>query len=286
MTKCMIYNWQLSPAEPFAWETQKYTGAVRFPLLDMHQAIHLGMLTAGEITGTAAGRVSVFRSGVFYLTAPWEIHGAMSTETGFELQMLTINPDVLFSALPRCRNAFQSFFLLTPDTRSRLLANAKQQPAFQRLFRKLEHIRKKSGPYAKTRQWLAAETFLVDFLEALAPPEPEGGCGKNTGYGKLLPALRELHNTGKAMSAGTAAEHCSLSVDYFSHLFKQNFGVPFSVYEMNHRLNRAAEHLLQNRSSLKETAQLFGFSDKSHFCRCFRKNFGIPPGAFLREKSI
>ena len=96
---CMIYNWRLSPVEPFAWETQRYAGPAQFPLLDMHKSIHLVTLSDGELSGNIGGGGFEFHAGDFYLTSPWEIHGAISSRKGFELLLLTVNPDVLFSSL-------------------------------------------------------------------------------------------------------------------------------------------------------------------------------------------
>ena len=280
----MIYNWKLSPADPFAWEMQKYTGTLQFPLQDMHKSIHLGVFTAGDVSGMVAGRLFTFQKGDFYLTSPWEVHGAMFTRKGFELQMLTIDPDVLSSSLLHGRDELLTFFLLKPDMRFQLLGTRNLKQSFRRLFKTLQMWQKQSSAYVKTRQWLAIEMFIVDLLDSPGCRNFLSEVKNGEIYDKLQPALRELFFSSGMLTVGNAAEKCSLSVDYFSHLFKQCFGIPFAAYAMNYRLNRAADQMRKERLSLKEIARIYGFSDKSHFSRCFKKNFGITPGQFNREE--
>jgi len=177
----MIYNWRLSPVEPFAWETQRYAGPAQFPLLDMHKSIHLVTLSDGELSGNIGGGGFEFHAGDFYLT-----------------------------------------------------------------------------------------------LNA----EPNIGAV----YNKLQPALRKLFLSTEQLTLRDAAGECCLSIDYFSHLFKQCFGISFAAYELNYRLNQAADCMLKKRYSLKEVARIYGFSDKSHFCRSFRQWNQITPLNYRRRQ--
>jgi signal transduction histidine kinase/AraC-like DNA-binding protein len=45
------------------------------------------------------------------------------------------------------------------------------------------------------------------------------------------------------------------------------------------RLERASDLLHRNAGSISEIAYQVGFRDPSHFAKCFRKQFGVPPGA-------
>ena len=105
-------------------------------------------------------------------------------------------------------------------------------------------------------------------------------------YRSQVQELRKLFLSTEQLTLRDAAGECCLSIDYFSHLFKQCFGISFAAYELNYRLNQAADCMLKKRYSLKEVARIYGFSDKSHFCRSFKKNFGITPGRFSRENAV
>ena len=282
----MIYNWRLSPVEPFAWETQRYAGPAQFPLLDMHKSIHLVTLSDGELSGNIGGGGFEFHAGDFYLTSPWEIHGAISSRKGFELLLLTVNPDVLFSSLLYGRERLLEFFLMKPEARMKLLLRQEISRSHAVLCRKLEQLQKKSGPYMKSKQWLAIEGFFVNLLECLDDRGLNAEPNIGAVYNKLQPALRKLFLSTEQLTLRDAAGECCLSIDYFSHLFKQCFGISFAAYELNYRLNQAADCMLKKRHSLKEVARIYGFSDKSHFCRSFKKNFGITPGRFSRENAV
>ena len=45
------------------------------------------------------------------------------------------------------------------------------------------------------------------------------------------------------------------------------------------RLERASDLLHMNTGNISEVAYQVGFRDPSHFAKCFRKQFGVPPGA-------
>jgi len=49
------------------------------------------------------------------------------------------------------------------------------------------------------------------------------------------------------------------------------------------RLRRAADLLKQNAATVAEICYEVGFSDQANFTRAFKKQFGIPPGAYKKK---
>lgn len=68
-----------------------------------------------------------------------------------------------------------------------------------------------------------------------------------------------------------------LSQSHFSHAFKASTGIAPHQWQVNARLRRAKQLLLQGDQPLTEIAVETGFSDQAHFTRVFRKNFGTTP---------
>ena len=68
-----------------------------------------------------------------------------------------------------------------------------------------------------------------------------------------------------------------MSESYFSHTFRACTGISFARYELAFRLNGAAAELHREKTGVKQLAAEWGFYDASHFCRSYRKHFGVTP---------
>lgn len=79
------------------------------------------------------------------------------------------------------------------------------------------------------------------------------------------------------------AKEASLSVERFRHLFREETGVPFSVYRLWLKTKKAVDYLA-NHPHLIDAAHEGGFADQSHFTRIFRRSFGVGPSDFTKKK--
>lgn len=77
------------------------------------------------------------------------------------------------------------------------------------------------------------------------------------------------------------ANECGISKDHLSLLFKKALGTTIPQYIKKERLN-AAKNLLKSGVTLSEVAYKTGFSTESYFIKCFKDEFGITPGEFIR----
>lgn len=73
------------------------------------------------------------------------------------------------------------------------------------------------------------------------------------------------------------AERLYVSSSYFSRLFKQEIGIPFSQYVTGKKMERAKELLLEGYK-VYDTVLMTGYQDISYFTKVFRKYWGITPG--------
>jgi len=75
-----------------------------------------------------------------------------------------------------------------------------------------------------------------------------------------------------------------MSRSHFSRAFRTTTGIPPHRWHLNARIRRAQELLLDNRLPLVEIALRTGFTDQSHFTRCFQRQVGTTPGAWRRTR--
>jgi transcriptional regulator GlxA family with amidase domain len=73
------------------------------------------------------------------------------------------------------------------------------------------------------------------------------------------------------------AEIAGLSICHFARVFKHTEGMSPHQYVLHCRVNRAQELLAGTEMPLSEIAIAAGFSDQSHYTRCFREIIGVTP---------
>lgn len=105
---------------------------------------------------------------------------------------------------------------------------------------------------------------------------------------ELHPVLREAMTYFSAhvslpFTMTELAGHCRTSPSYLNTLFRRRFGCGPQAYFTGRRMRLARRMLADRTLSLKEVAERSGYPDVSYFIRCFRKFYGITPGACRRE---
>jgi YesN/AraC family two-component response regulator len=81
------------------------------------------------------------------------------------------------------------------------------------------------------------------------------------------------------------SEYTGYSSVYFSKLFKVRYGMTFSEYLCNRRLNYARDVLLATNYSATEVAEMCGFNTITHFSKAFKRKFGISPRTFRNNRN-
>lgn len=86
------------------------------------------------------------------------------------------------------------------------------------------------------------------------------------------------------LSIEQLAGMAGLKPKYFSDLFKKTYGQSMMDYLTDLRISRAKQYLYESDYLLREIAQKVGYSDEFYFSRKFKKETGMPPSAFVRQK--
>lgn len=74
------------------------------------------------------------------------------------------------------------------------------------------------------------------------------------------------------------------SEGYFSHYFKNRFGLTFSEYVKRYRLKYAANLLISSGKSIAEVSFDSGFTSVTFFNRAFKEFYGMTPSSYRKEK--
>jgi AraC-like DNA-binding protein len=111
--------------------------------------------------------------------------------------------------------------------------------------------------------------------------EGPGGNQRDTRIDQAI-AWVEAHLHEKVALPDVAAQ-IHLSPERARHLFVQEAGVAFSQFLVWKRIKAAIVQAVGEGASLTEAAMRAGFADQAHFCRLFKRTFGIPAGGLLQN---
>jgi AraC-like DNA-binding protein len=76
----------------------------------------------------------------------------------------------------------------------------------------------------------------------------------------------------------------NLSQAHFSRAFKASTGLAPYQWQLDARIRRAQQSLVNSDASLSEVADATGFADTVHFGRTFRKLAGVTPAVWRRDR--
>lgn len=76
---------------------------------------------------------------------------------------------------------------------------------------------------------------------------------------------------------GDLADYVHLNTSYCSVLFQKSFGISFSKYLINLRMEKAQKLLKSKSLSVSQAGLLVGYPDLSYFSKEFKKKYGITP---------
>ena len=102
---------------------------------------------------------------------------------------------------------------------------------------------------------------------------------KNLGY--IASYITEYFN--QPLNLLQLAKDTGYSPDYFRHRFSDEFGMSPKQFQIEIRLKKAAELLLNSKKSCTEIAALCGFSTASQFSAMFSKKYQMPPNRFRQS---
>jgi AraC-like DNA-binding protein len=159
---------------------------------------------------------------------------------------------------------------MKPKTVTRVDDTAYLQDRFKQLAAVFESYR----PYRKALvNTMATEIILL--MAAYWEGEIIRAVHPSQRMESILTYIRE-HLT-EPLTRQSLAETFSLSAGYVNQIFKVELGMSPTAVINRERAARAYQLMLQEGSSVRETAQAVGFQDPFYFSRVFKQIYSIPP---------
>ena len=161
-------------------------------------------------------------------------------------------------------------------------------------FSRLDHPAKTRQAFQNTLNKIGSMTGITESLDArnsvfclLAPllekilsgmPDPAAAGGV------FAPVLDHVDEHLEApLQVEDLRKLCGMGRAEFSACFRKTFGIPPKQYIVRRRMLRAKHLLWRTKLPVKEIAQQCGFADMRFFCRSFKKNTGMTPGAYRKS---
>ena len=108
---------------------------------------------------------------------------------------------------------------------------------------------------------------------------------KNKKQPEFSPHIRNCikyinENLSQKISVSSAANHCGISADYLSQVFKKEMDENLSTYILRQKLEKAKILLLEGKSQ-KDICAEAGFSSQSYFVTVFKRYYKMTPSEYL-----
>ena len=112
-----------------------------------------------------------------------------------------------------------------------------------------------------------------------------GDCPTSeSGYGiENITEYIDKHLDGR-LRVSELAKECHLSHSNFAAKFHRQYGMSCKEYIERMKLFKSEEYLMYTDQDLSMISQQIGFSDQSHFIRCFKKFRGMTPRQFRQQR--
>lgn len=146
----------------------------------------------------------------------------------------------------------------------------------RKVYRNFHH----SQPH---KQWRAQLDFQELLYELVAESGNVAGIDKAQALERAKAYIEEHYD--EELTIQRLAEVAEFSPKYFADLFKKTYRHSVMDYVTQVRMAKAKQLMLGSGALLKEIAPLVGYKDEFYFSRKFKKEMGLSPSAYMKERS-
>lgn len=133
---------------------------------------------------------------------------------------------------------------------------------------------------------LAAFKMIYSVLKSNSFPFPKAEAPNNEDP-RLAVAKKYIKSNYKRMlTCEEVAQECGLSVKQLGRIFKKHTDLSLAEYIKECKLRACEEMLLDGRFTVKQVGYELGFENEYYFNSFFKRKYGMPPGAFRKQKLI
>jgi AraC-like DNA-binding protein len=123
------------------------------------------------------------------------------------------------------------------------------------------------------------------YVEGLSPGEGGWLSGlSDPAIGKALSLIHDRY--AEAWTVDMLARECGVSKTVLNDRFRALVGESPMQYSGRWRMRKAADMLRDDRQNACSVAYSVGFNSEEAFSRAFKREYGVPPGAWSREQRV
>lgn len=126
----------------------------------------------------------------------------------------------------------------------------------------------------------AMKTFLKESIESVMLGDGQNDGKSGTGIVTIAKEYINSNILSPDLHSYSVASHLNLSVDHLSRLFKAAGESSLSDYIIEAKLNKAKDIITSSTHSIRQVAQILGYTDPNYFVRVFKKKTGVTPTEF------
>ena len=127
-----------------------------------------------------------------------------------------------------------------------------------------------------TLELTSAHRRAITVLEA-SLADPTNGR-RRRGLGRAIEFVRD--HLESPITLPQVARAAGFAPEYFSRLFKQEFGMPFARHRQQLRVEKSRILLAETTLSVEQIQRLCGFRSRAHFHTTFKREVGRTPAAY------
>ena len=255
-------------------------GQLTYVAPHIHRELELGMVLEGEIHYIANGTEYHLFPGDLWLMNPCQCHELYSASEHHKAIFLELQVSTSFF-----KQYFQKIENIRIDTSIIEKDGSEPNPYFTLTSNLVASAKNYFGciPYFELK--CAGDiNHLFAFLLQTLPFTllTEGELRQNDLRMNRMQRITdyiEEHISEKLLLSELASQE-NLTLNYLSHFFKENFGMPFQTYVQHIRCRKAANMLLETNCSPSDISLQCGFSALKYMNQGFEELFGCKPAVY------
>lgn len=201
------------------------------------------------------------------------------------------NSSKVYIPVAKDQDVYSDSYLLRPDVTTKNLLNIREYYRFQDesvVFNLIQSVIKLQNSVL-TSAIIRKNAYLLELLSLLV-------SATEAGESKVLPPdyHQELFertnnviesNYNRPLSIAEIADQIGYSKNYFTHIYKENFGKTPKQYYEEIKLNKAESYLQNANISVTEISHTLGFDSIHEFSRFFKRKTGLSPSEWRKERN-
>ncbi len=257
--------------------------------LHNHTYIEIIFILKGKGEHHINGNTFQYESGDVFLLGPEDYHSFDISEFT-EFCFIRFNESFSKTLAPTEDKEWKSIMdtLLSTSSQSRgaLVKNTQDQVKLSRLLSVLreEYDTNSLAYYELIRNGIMRSMMLILARNLRLSHQDIKVSTHNDSVEAILMYIKKHIYVPSQLTIPHLAAEFHLAPGYISIFFKKHIGESIKQYIMRYKMKLIEVRLTYSQNTLSEIAYEFGFTDESHFCKQFRKYYGMTPTQFKKFK--